>query len=109
MNEKELLIKQIEKAKEEGDKMVSEILSGIKRILELLSEISGENDERCERVKNLLQEMTTVIGYQDIISQRLEKVKKVLAGDENVTIEDLDWNLEESKRVAQDDIDSFFN
>ncbi|OMH40125.1 hypothetical protein [Desulfurobacterium indicum] len=109
MNEQELLIKQIEKAKEEGDKMVSEILSGIKRILELLPEISDEKNEKCERVRNLLQEITTVTSYQDIISQRLEKVKKVLAGDENITIEDLDWNLEESKRVAQDDIDNFFN
>ncbi|WP_457568525.1 hypothetical protein [Desulfurobacterium sp.] len=109
MDEKELLIKQIEKAKEEGDKMVSEILSGIKRILEILPDISDENSEKGKRIKNLLQEMTTVTGYQDIISQRLEKVKKVLSGDENVTVEDLDWNLEDSKRVAQDDIDTFFN
>ena len=99
----ELAVKQLEKAREEGDRMVFEILETVKEIRNLIYELP-ENDRNM--MAKFLEDIVAATGKQDIISQRLDKVKKYLTEGDNEI--DMNWRLEDGKIVSQSDVDRLF-
>lgn len=102
--EMELAVKQLEKAREEGDKMVFEILEAVKELRNILYELPEESRDI---VAKYLQDIVAAAGKQDVVSQRLDRVKKfLLTGDNEI---DMQWRLDEGRVVSQSDVDKLFS
>ncbi|SNR88447.1 hypothetical protein SAMN06265340_11339 [Desulfurobacterium atlanticum] len=100
----ELAVKQLEKAREEGDKMVFEILEAVKELRNILYELPEESRDI---VAKYLQDIVAAAGKQDVVSQRLDRVKKfLLTGDNEI---DMQWRLDEGRVVSQSDVDKLFS
>ncbi len=102
--DRKLVLRQLKKAREEGDKMVFEIIGSAKEMNNLTHQLP---EDYRSLISKLVQDIIVATGKQDIISQRIEKVKKFLSSDDNKI--DIHWRLDDENITSQSEVDKFFD